>query len=74
MSVIVQKYGGSSLADTDSIKRIAQQIAARWAEGKLSPRQLRVELVEYYKRAGAKVKDIRSEDGSFGKRAVKSRK
>ena len=28
MSLIVQKYGGSSVADADSIKRVARRIAA----------------------------------------------
>ncbi|MBA8793933.1 aspartate kinase [Friedmanniella endophytica] len=33
MSRVVQKYGGSSVADADSIKRVAKRIAATRAEG-----------------------------------------
>ncbi|MSW82457.1 MAG: aspartate kinase [Actinobacteria bacterium] len=33
MSLIVQKFGGSSLADADSVKRVARRIVATKAEG-----------------------------------------
>ncbi len=33
MALVVQKYGGSSVADADSIKRVAQSIAATCREG-----------------------------------------
>ena len=33
MSVIVQKYGGSSVADVDKLKKIAEMIAAVKKQG-----------------------------------------
>ncbi|RIY27503.1 aspartokinase, partial [Bifidobacteriaceae bacterium WP022] len=33
MALIVQKYGGSSVADTDSIQRVAKRILSTKAEG-----------------------------------------
>ena len=33
MSVIVQKYGGSSVADVERIRKVAARVAARRADG-----------------------------------------
>src|SRR3989304_1705087 len=33
MAIVVQKYGGSSLADADKIKKVAGRVARRRAEG-----------------------------------------
>jgi len=36
VSLVVQKYGGSSVADADGIKRVAQRIAAGAGEVRLA--------------------------------------
>src|SRR3972149_34551 len=33
MSLVVQKYGGSSVADAEKIKNVARRIIARWEKG-----------------------------------------
>ena len=34
MRCVVQKYGGSSVADLDKLRRVAERIAATWREGR----------------------------------------
>ena len=55
MAVIVQKFGGSSLADAESVKRVARRIVATKAEGHqvvvvVSAAVLVVHLVQGYVR------------------------
>ena len=33
MSIVVQKYGGTSVADVDRIKRIAKRVKKSWKDG-----------------------------------------
>jgi aspartate kinase len=34
MNIIVQKFGGTSVADVDRIKQVARRVKRTWAEGK----------------------------------------
>ena len=33
MSIVVQKFGGTSVADVDCIKKVAKRVKRSWAEG-----------------------------------------